>query len=206
MAREAEDVAWALGIEPVFGGRDEAELRAWHLPAKVIMEQDVSQHINMPYVIGIGENSIRRAIAEPFLVSLSFTSMIHPSATFGCGQRDIVEYCKGTIVAAGARFTSSIAVGDFCMTVARFGLAFKPDIDDLRESPALDITKKLAAEGRFKVVAVEPNIEHSSVAGVQVVSLEQGLQADVLVLLVDHKPFKRFRPECGFVVDTRGVW
>ena len=92
------------------------------------------------------------------------------------------------------------------VTVACFGLAFKPDIDDLRESPALDITKKLAAEARFNVVAVEPNIEHSSVAGVQVVSLEQGLQADVLVLLVDHKPFKRFRPECGFVVDTRGVW
>lgn len=92
------------------------------------------------------------------------------------------------------------------VTVACFGLAFKPDIDDLRESPALDITKKLAAEERFKVVAVEPNIEHSSVAGVQVVSLEQGLQADVLVLLVDHKPFKRFKPECGFVVDTRGVW
>lgn len=92
------------------------------------------------------------------------------------------------------------------VTVACFGLAFKPDIDDLRESPALDITKKLVAEGRFKVIAVEPNIRESNVAGVDVVSLEQGLQADVLVLLVDHKPFKRFRPECGFVVDTRGVW
>lgn len=92
------------------------------------------------------------------------------------------------------------------VTVACFGLAFKPDIDDLRESPALDITKKLVAEGRFKVVAVEPNIQKRNVAGIEVVSLEQGLQADVLVLLVDHKPFKRFRPETEYVVDTRGVW
>lgn len=92
------------------------------------------------------------------------------------------------------------------VSVACFGLAFKPDIDDLRESPALDITRQLAAEGRFKVVAVEPNVQADKVFGVDVVSLEQGLQADVLVLLVDHKPFKRFKPECGFVVDTKGVW
>lgn len=92
------------------------------------------------------------------------------------------------------------------VTVACFGLAFKPDIDDLRESPALDIAKKLAAEGGFKVIAVEPNINKINVAGVDVVSLEQGLQADVLVLLVDHKPFKMFKPGCEFVVDTRGIW
>jgi len=115
MAREAGDIAWALGIEPIFVARDEAELRAWHLPAKVIMERDVSQHMNIPYVIGIGENRIRRAIAERFLGSLSFASLIHPSASFGYGQRDILEHCKGTIVAAGARFTSNIAVGDFCI-------------------------------------------------------------------------------------------
>lgn len=92
------------------------------------------------------------------------------------------------------------------VSVACFGLAFKPDIDDLRESPALDITRKLFNESGCHVVAVEPNIQAKEVADIPIVSLEQGLEADVVVLLVDHKPFKRFKPECEFVVDTRGIW
>jgi len=92
------------------------------------------------------------------------------------------------------------------VTVACFGLTFKPDIDDLRESPALDITKKLVDAGRFQVIAVDPNIRERQVGNVEVVSLEKGLEADVLVLLVDHKAFKRFKPACGFVVDARGIW
>lgn len=115
MAREAGDIAWALGLEPIYVARDEAELRAWCFSAKVILEQEVEQYAGMPFVIGIGENNIRRAVAERFRDSLSFTNLIHPSATFGCGQREVFEQCKGTIVAAGARFTSGISVGDFCI-------------------------------------------------------------------------------------------
>lgn len=115
MAREAGDIAWTMGLEPIYVARDVAELRARCFSAQVILEQDVDQYTDMPFVIGIGENNIRRAVAERFKDSLSFTNLIHPSATFGCGQRDVLEYCKGTIVAAGARFTSGIAVGDFCI-------------------------------------------------------------------------------------------
>ena len=115
MAREAGDIALELGLEPVYVARDEAELRAWSFSAKVILEQDVDQYTDLPFVIGIGENHIRRAVAERFQDSLSFTNLVHPSATFGCGQLDLLEHCKGTIVAAGARFTSGIAVGDFCI-------------------------------------------------------------------------------------------
>jgi UDP-N-acetyl-D-mannosaminuronic acid dehydrogenase len=43
------------------------------------------------------------------------------------------------------------------VTVACYGLAFKPDIDDLRESPALEITKKLAEQG-LNILAIEPNV------------------------------------------------
>lgn len=115
MAREAADIAWALGLEPIYVARDEAELRAWYFSETVIMEQDVERYADMPFVIGIGENETRRAVAERYKSSLSLTSLIHPSATFGCGQRDVLERCKGTIVAAGARFTSGITVGDFCI-------------------------------------------------------------------------------------------
>jgi UDP-N-acetyl-D-mannosaminuronic acid dehydrogenase len=71
-------------------------------------------------------------------------------------------------------------------TIACFGLAFKPDIDDLRESPALYITQQLNKE--LSVVAVEPNIE--TYGGLKLVDLEEGVSADLIVLLVSHKQFK----------------
>lgn len=77
--------------------------------------------------------------------------------------------------------------------VACLGLAFKPDIDDLRESPALDIAQKVAALG-CQVLAVEPNIEAlpSKLSGANVAlnPLEEGLsKADVVCVLVKHHPF-----------------
>lgn len=115
MAREAGDIAWALGLEPVYVARDESELGAWNFSAQVILEQDIGQYTEMPYVIGIGEGSIRKAVARRFRDQLRFTNLIHPSATFGMVQREVLESCMGTIVAAGARFTSGISMGDFCI-------------------------------------------------------------------------------------------
>jgi len=72
--------------------------------------------------------------------------------------------------------------------VACMGLAFKPDIDDLRESPALYITRRLMAEG-FDILAVEPNIEtHKEF---ELVNYKEALKiADIVVFLVAHKEFK----------------
>ena len=70
--------------------------------------------------------------------------------------------------------------------VACMGLAFKPDIDDLRESPALYITQALNETN--DVVAVEPNIQ--SFDGLKLVSEEQADNADILVYLVAHSQFK----------------
>lgn len=113
MAREAGDIAEALGFEPMYVARDEVELRAWSFPEQIVLEQNVAQLSNISYVIGIGESNIRKSIAERFVGRLSFTNLIHPSATFGSGQREVLEKCLGVIVAAGARFTSGISVGDF---------------------------------------------------------------------------------------------
>ena len=92
------------------------------------------------------------------------------------------------------------------VTVACFGLAFKPDIDDLRESPALQITRELINTSGCNVIAVEPNVE-SIREDFELVNLDTAFaKADVYVLLVDHYQFKRFKPAVEFVVDTKGIW
>lgn len=98
-------------------------------------------------------------------------------------------------------------------SIACLGLAFKPDIDDLRESPSVSITRELATEFSGSVVAVEPNIaklpNDLSDLDVSLVSLEEALSSDILVLLVDHKEFKSVCPNLSsnqHLVDTRGCW
>ncbi|NVJ98911.1 MAG: UDP-N-acetyl-D-mannosamine dehydrogenase [Alphaproteobacteria bacterium] len=98
--------------------------------------------------------------------------------------------------------------------VACFGLAFKPDIDDLRSSPALEITSTLADRLSGRLMAVEPNIEElpESMVGrnIDLVDTETALaEADILVLLVDHKPFKQIPADIlaeKVLIDTRGIW
>ncbi len=73
--------------------------------------------------------------------------------------------------------------------VACMGLAFKPDIDDLRESPALNVTKSLIKEG-LNIMPVEPNIEQHD--EFQVYSVQEAREkADILVFLVSHREFKK---------------
>jgi len=72
--------------------------------------------------------------------------------------------------------------------VACMGLAFKPNIDDLRESPALYITKKLIYDG-LDVLAVEPNINEYK--DIQITNYIQALEkADIVAFLVAHKEFE----------------
>ena len=99
-------------------------------------------------------------------------------------------------------------------TIACFGLAYKADIDDLRESPALEITRALAGSRAGRVLAVEPHIETLprtlSEAGVEHVSTEQALaEADILVGLVAHRTFRKLPPGAlqeKIVIDTCGIW
>ncbi|QTF06719.1 UDP-N-acetyl-D-mannosamine dehydrogenase [Brenneria izadpanahii] len=99
------------------------------------------------------------------------------------------------------------------VTVACFGLAFKPDIDDLRESPAVEITQMIAQWNTGATLVVEPNVRQlpAALAGqVELVDIASALRdADVLVMLVDHRQFKAVDPadiKQNWVVDTKGVW
>jgi UDP-N-acetyl-D-mannosaminuronic acid dehydrogenase len=95
------------------------------------------------------------------------------------------------------------------VSVACYGLAFKPDIDDLRESPALGILRLLAARHPGTILAVEPNIETlpKGLDSVSLVTLLEAHQrADVHVYLVAHKPFHALSAAGKFHVDTVGLF
>ena len=86
--------------------------------------------------------------------------------------------------------------------IALMGLAFKPDIDDLRESPALYIAKSLNKE--FDIIVVEPNIEQSE--EFELVNYQYAIEkADIIVFLVSHKEFKSLNLNGKFSIDFCGV-
>jgi UDP-N-acetyl-D-mannosaminuronic acid dehydrogenase len=94
------------------------------------------------------------------------------------------------------------------VTIAFYGLTFKPDIDDLRESPALEICKSISKTHSGKVLAVEPNINTLiSEKNIELVSSSIAeKEADIFVLLVDHKEFFNNKPNKGIIIDTKGIW
>ncbi|MGG6177062.1 UDP-N-acetyl-D-mannosamine dehydrogenase [Pantoea allii] len=99
------------------------------------------------------------------------------------------------------------------LTIACFGLAFKPNIDDLRESPAMEVVHLIADWHQGRTCVTEPHIQQipeSLATQATLVSTAQALQeADILVMLVDHHAFRRVEAAHitqQWVVDTKGVW
>ncbi|MFT4273296.1 MAG: UDP-N-acetyl-D-mannosamine dehydrogenase [Pantoea sp.] len=97
--------------------------------------------------------------------------------------------------------------------IACFGLAFKPNIDDLRESPAMTVAELIADWHSGATWVVEPHINTipNRLAGkATLVTTNDALQqADILVMLVDHTPFRDIdaaQVTQAWIVDTKGVW
>jgi UDP-N-acetyl-D-mannosaminuronic acid dehydrogenase len=100
------------------------------------------------------------------------------------------------------------------LSIACLGLAFKSDIDDLRESPALSIAQEVVLIGFSSIFLVEPNIDRIPSGfdsdNIELVGLERAIKsADIIVLLVDHASFKSMNLSLlsgKQVIDTRGIW
>ncbi|ASS89475.1 UDP-N-acetyl-D-mannosamine dehydrogenase [Aeribacillus pallidus] len=99
-------------------------------------------------------------------------------------------------------------------TIACLGLSFKANIDDLRESPAVEIVKELSLIYDQTIYVAEPHIEelpeNLKELNVQLTKTEDAIKnADVVVLLVDHDYFKVIDKKAlsnKIVIDTRGVF
>lgn len=87
------------------------------------------------------------------------------------------------------------------------GLAFKADVDDLRESPAMDILRHLQKENIGQLLICEPNLK--SHPEFDLMNMGDVLkEADIILLLVDHKPFRKITASDlkeKIVIDTRGI-
>ena len=96
-------------------------------------------------------------------------------------------------------------------TIACLGLAYKADVGDLRESPALAIVRKLHQRDIGDIVVCEPNLPEPNLpehGEFDLLPLEEALaRAEIVVVLVDHTPFRRLGSDdlAGkIVIDTRG--
>lgn len=100
--------------------------------------------------------------------------------------------------------------------VAALGIAFKNDIDDLRESPSLEIVKRLGADNpELDIRVVEPNVDElpavlSNISNLTKQDTKEAIAAaDVVLLLVNHKEFVNLDQsvlEGKTVIDTKGIW
>lgn len=99
-------------------------------------------------------------------------------------------------------------------TIACLGLSFKPNIDDMRESPAVEVVKLLSRIPNLKIVAAEPNAKSLPLElqdrGIMFTDALTAIdEAEIVVLLVDHRQFNLIDPEAlkdKRLVDTRGLW
>ncbi len=98
--------------------------------------------------------------------------------------------------------------------IACLGLSYKPDVDDLRESPAVEIVEELARAKVGKLLVVEPHVDclppALKKAGLKLWDFDQAVkEADILLLLVAHKSFNdldRNKINDRIVIDTCGIW
>jgi UDP-N-acetyl-D-mannosaminuronic acid dehydrogenase len=98
--------------------------------------------------------------------------------------------------------------------IACLGLTYKADVDDLRESPAIEIVRRLAEIGVGELLLVEPHISvlppTLAQLGLRLWDFDRAIErADILLVLVDHRAFAdvdRAAVKNKIVIDTRGAW
>lgn len=129
--------------------------------------------------------------------------------------REVNDYKPHYVVSRLASLIADINIETRPPVIACMGLAFKPDIDDLRESPAIEIVKHIAEKKLGTLLIVEPNIDSLPIdlekyTDIRLLDAEAAvLAADIVIMLVNHREFyqiDRTLLNGKKVLDTRGVW
>ncbi len=116
------------------------------------------------------------------------------------------HFIVGKVKAAAAKLKEPI--------IACLGLSYKSNVDDMRESPAIEIVEQLAKDKVGKLLLIEPHIDtppkQLKALGLELWDFDRAIQhADILLLLVDHRAFLQVDREAlkgKIIIDTRGVW
>jgi UDP-N-acetyl-D-mannosaminuronic acid dehydrogenase len=159
---------------------------------------------------GVGGHCI--AVDPWFIYSAmpEHAKLIHAARLINDSKPDWV--LERVLLAIDNYLHSSPLIGSEKVSIALFGLAFKPDIDDLRESPALNIVSKLTKMHAGPIYVVEPNIDKLPdhlIDRVHLTSSENALKsANIIVLLVAHSSFKGLnyeRTPSSHLIDACGL-
>jgi len=130
--------------------------------------------------------------------------------------REVNDYKPEWVIERVQAAVSKLLIANHMMrlndvSIACFGLTFKANIDDLRESPALAIAEKISKLEIGELLIVEPHISSlpAVIAKAELVTAEYARKrAHILILLVDHKDFvgNVDLKHQQLLVDTRGIW
>ncbi len=132
---------------------------------------------------GVGGHCIA---VDPYFITSSYPDESRIIAQARCTNNHKAEWCVDSVLSQIALFEKN---NQRKPVVAMMGLAFKPNIDDLRESPAVEISGRLLDEyGKDNILFVEPNINSHSTF--RLTSMKDAYEkADIVVFLVNHRDF-----------------
>ena len=94
------------------------------------------------------------------------------------------------------------------ISISFYGITYKPNSDDFRESPALEIVRNFSKKSNIKCLVVEPNLKKlpNEISECLKTNLNESKKSDIHVLLVSHKEFEKKLPKKGLIVDMQGIW
>ena len=94
------------------------------------------------------------------------------------------------------------------ISISFYGITYKPNIDDFRESPALEIAKVFSKKKNVKCQIIEPNLKFlpKEIKTCNKVEINSIKKSDIHVLLVGHHQFEKKIPKNGIIIDTQGFW